>query len=268
MTWGSFGKVHLITLALAVAINIIIYFILRRKTRSIQILSLFTLSLFGAGYVVYGLISSGADIFKNLPLSFWAMSTLILPFAVLTRGKRICNLLLIWSASSIIALVFNTAMADTKVFSVEFIAYFIMHVLSAGIPILLFELKLVHRYTKIAKSIILLTIFVFTVVHILNLVINSMNGWAVSDGVNYMSTLAPTSEILNFFYAIIPSPYWYMILALPLLFGYIVYWYLPEILDARRRRKPLREKLKDIDEYYEEYEEEYIDEIIDEKYDW
>ena len=58
-----------------------------------------------------------------------------------------------------------------------------------------------------------------------------------------------------------------MVLTLPAVALYIVYWYLPEILDDRRRRKPLRKKLKDIDEYYEEYENEYIDEIIDEKYD-
>ena len=266
MTWGSFDNVHLITLALAVAINITIYFILNKKTRTTQILSLFALSLFGVGYIVYGLISSGADIIKNLPLSLGALSTLILPFAILTRGKRICNLLLIWSAGSIIALVFNTAMADIKVFSVEFITYFMMHTLSAGIPILLFELKLVQRYTKIAKSIIPFTVLVFTVVHILNLAINSINNWSLSEGVNYMATLAPTSELLNFFYAIIPSPYWYMILTLPLLAGYIVYWYLPEILDETRIRKPLRDKLKNIDEYYEEYEEEYIDEIINKKY--
>ncbi len=268
MPWGSFGNVHLITLALAVVINISIYFILRRKTRTVQILSLFTLSLFGVGYIVCGMLSGGANILKNLPLSFWSLSALLLPFAVLTRGKRTCNLLLIWSVGSILALVSNSAMADINVFSVEFIAYFMTHVLGAGIPILLFELNLVRRNTGTARSTIIFTVFVFTVVHVLNLVINSLNGWSVADGVNYMATLEPNSEILNFFYAIIPSSYWYMILVLPLMLVYIIYWYLPEILDERRRKKPFREKLKDIDEYYEEYEEEYIDEIIDEKYDW
>ena len=59
-----------------------------------------------------------------------------------------------------------------------------------------------------------------------------------------------------------------MVLALPLVAAYMVFWYLPEILDERRKNRILRGKLKDIDRYYDEYEEEYIDDIIDEKYDW
>lgn len=266
MPWGSFGTVHLITLALAVLLNVALYFILETFSRGKQILILFILSLFGAGVVIADIIANRADIIRHLPLSFWALNALLLPFAIFTRWKRIGNTLLVWSVSSIIALVVNTKMANVDVFSYEFIIYFLVHTLGAGIPIVMFELELVKRNPKNTKSIIFSTILLYTGAHIVNLIINSANGWSVNDGVNYMSTLHPTSELLDFFYALIPSEYWYMILALPALLLYIVYWYLPEILDRRRMRKPLREKLDDIDEYYDEYEEKYIDEIIDKKY--
>ena len=268
MTWGSFSTTHLITLALAVLINILIYLILRKKSRSMQIVSLFAISLIGIAFLVSNIIVNQSDWFKYLPLSFWALNTVLLPFAIITRGKRICNLLLIWSTSSMIALVFNSSMSNVNIFTGEFIIYFVMHMFGAGIPILLFELGLVKRDTKTIKSTLIATLGAYTIVHLVNLAINSANGWSVNQGVNYMNTLAPNSSLLYFFYAFIPSAYWYMILSLPLLLVYLVYWYLPEILDQRRQGKPLKEKLNDIDAYYDEYEEEYIDEIIDEKYDW
>lgn len=266
MPWGSFGTVHLVTLAIAVVINVLLYLILETTTKAKQTLILFILSLFGAGTVIADLIINKNDILRNLPLSFWALNALLLPIAVFTRGKRISNRLLIWSVASIIALVVNTQMANVDVFSWEFAIYFTKHTLGAGIPILLFELQLTRRDTKTVKSTVFSTLIVFTAVHAINLIINSLNGWSVNDGVNYMATLSPNSALFDFFYAIIPSEYWYMVLALPALSLYILYWYLPEILDQRRRKKPLREKIDDIDEYYEEYEEEYIDEIIKKKY--
>ena len=266
MTWGSFSNIHLLTLAIAVLVNVLIYLILKRNTRAKQILALFVLSLIGVAFVLYTMLADKDNIIRNLPLHFWALNMLILPFAVLTREKSICNLLLIWSAGSVVSLVFNTAMANVELLSFEFLIYFTMHMFGAGIPILLFELGLVKRDTKTVQSTIGLSVIAYVLVHCANLLINSANGWTVSDGVNYMSTLEPTSSLLSFFYAIMPAPFWYMLLALPVLCLYVLYWYLPEILDERRRRRPLRTKLKDIDRYYEEYEEKYIEEILDKKY--
>ena len=268
MTWGSFSTTHMATLLLAVVFNIVVYFMLKKNRRSVQILTLFALSLFGAGILLNNILTNPSDWLKQLPLNFWGLNIVLLPIAVFTRGKRICNLLLIWSASSMMALVFNSAMENVDILSMNFVMYFTMHMLGCGIPILLFELNLVKRDTRTVKSTLITTIGVYTIVHGTNIVINSVNQWSALHGVNYMSSLAPSSPISYFFYAIIPAEYWYMILALPLLLIYIGYWYLPEILDQRKRRKPLRSKLKDIDSYYDEYEDEYIDEIIDKKYHW
>ena len=267
MTWGSFSNTHLLTLALAMLVNVLIYLILKRNTRSKQILALFIFSLFGAGFVIYDIVMNSADILRNLPFTFWGLNALLLPIAVLTRGRKICNLLLIWSAGSISALVFNTAMANVELLTFDFMIYFTMHMFGAGVPILLFELNLVKRDTDTVKPTLVATFVVYTMVHFFNLIVNSVNGWSVGEGVNYMATLEPNSALLGFFFALIPSAYWYMVLTLPLILIYIGYWYLPEILDQRRRRKPLRRKLKDINKYYDELEEEFIDEIIDEKYD-
>lgn len=262
MTWGSFSNTHLLTLGLALLVNILIYLILKRNTRKKQILALFIFSLFGVGFIVYEMLSSGADILKHLPLSFEMISIILLPIAILTRWKRLCNLLLVWSAGSILALVFNSSMAHLELPTFEFVTYFTMHLFGAGIPILLFELNLVRRETKTIKPTVIFTLIMYTAIHLFNLIVNNVNGWSVANGVNYMSTLAPTTATLDFFYAIIPSAYWYMILALPLFLLYVLYWYLPEILDNRRRRRPLRKKLDDIDKYYDNLEDEYIDRII------
>ena len=266
MVWGSFGTVHLVTLALAVLINVAIYFLLMRTTRAKRLVILFILSLFGAGMVVVNVMNNSSDILRNLPLSFWALNALLLPIAVFLHSKRICNLLLIWSVASILALVLNSDMKNVEVFSVEFLVYYTMHVLGAGIPILIFETGIVKRDPRTVKSSLTLTIITFVAVHLTNIFINISNDWSVSEGVNYMSSLAPTSTILNFFYALIPSAFWYMIFVLPLILLYMLYWYLPEILEERKMKSSLREKLEDIDEYYEEYEEEYIDDMIDKKY--
>ena len=268
MPWGSFGTVHLATLAIAVVLNVLIYLSIRKKSRTRQVLTLFFLSLISAGFVLVGVFGSPLNIFKALPISFWGLNAVLLPYAILTRGKKICNILLLWSVGSVMALVFNSSMAHVDVFSGEFIIFFIMHVLGAGIPILLFELGLVTRDTRTVKTTLLVTFLAYTGAHLANLAINSANGWSVKEGVNYLSTLAPSSHLLHFFYTIIPAEYWYMVLALPLVVAYMVFWYLPEILDERRKNRALRGKLKDIDRYYDEYEEEYIDDIIDEKYDW
>ena len=266
MLWGSFDKVHLTTLVVAVILNIILYFILKSKSRAKQIITLFVLSLFGAGIVIYTVLINKENVFKYLPLDFWALNAILVPLAVLFRGKRLCNILLIWSFSSMLALVFNGDMASVKLLSWDFVSYYTMHMFGASIPILLFELNLTKRDTDTIKVSMGATILAYIAVHIANIVINSANGWSVADGVNYMDTLAPGNALLSFFYALIPLPLWYMVLALPLLILYLLYWYLPELLDERRRKRPIRKKLRDIDKFYEEYEEEYIEEIIDKKY--
>ena len=269
MIWGSFGKVHIATLIAAILINLILFLFLRKKSRRTQILVLFTCSLFGIGAIIFDLMHWNSPI-EHLPLHLGSLMAILLPYAVLSRKKWACNLLLFWSLGSYLALIFNASMADVQLFSWEFVFYYFQHLLEAGIPVLLFALDLVDRDTKTIKISLSVSIVIYTIVHFINLAINSANilgptGEIIK--VNYLYSVTPTNELLNFFYLLIPSPYWYMFLTLPIIFLYLIWWYLPEMLDDRRRQRYLRMKLKAVDEYYDEYYDEYVDEIIEEEYD-
>lgn len=268
LVWGSFGKLHIATLILAVLINVAIFLVLRKLSRKKQILILFILSLSGIAAIIYNLLAWNSP-FEYLPLHLCSLNAMLLPFAVLFRKKWSCNLLLLWSLGSYVALVLNMSMAEAKIFSWPFFFYYFPHVLEAGIPLMLFGLKLVEKDFRTIKSTVVITFSVYTVIHFINVAINSANILGPNGDVikvNYMFSITPDNPLLNFFYLIIPSSYWYMFLVIPIIIIYLGWWYLPELLDYRRKTKSLRRKLKAIDEYYDEYEEEYIEEIIEEKY--
>ena len=255
MTWGTFSNTHIATLVLGFAAILIIYFVLVSKSRRSQILTLFAISLACAGGVIYTMFNSD-DMVHNLPLELWSLSALLLPYAIITRHKWCCNLLLLWPVQSLILLVFNYDKASMNVFSVDFLIYFFTHVLIFGIPLVMFWLRLVHRNYKYIKRSLIITVLVYTAVHFAN----------VALGTNYLYSRGPNGNaFLAFFYTFVPE-YWYMFSMLPFFMFYLGWWYLPEILDHRRKRKRLKTKLKQIDDYYDEYEDEYIDEIIEEKY--
>jgi uncharacterized membrane protein YwaF len=267
-SWGSFGKIHIATLIFAVVFNLLLFLVLKNKRRKFQIISLFLISFAGIAAIAYNFIDSGS-LYESLPLEFWALNALILPLAVLFRKKWICNLSLIWSLGSILALVFNSEMARVKVFTWGFFFYYMPHVLCAGIPLILFGLRLVSLDFKTIKSTLLITLAAYTFTHFVNVAINSaefVNAAGEIIKVNYMNSVYPTNKFFNFLYIILPSPYWYMFLTLPIIFFFLIWWYLPDMLDYLRTTKGLRSRLRALDEYYKEYEEEYIDEIIKEKY--
>lgn len=278
MTWGTFSTLHIITLVLSVAINIALYFILRKQTRRVQIITLFILSFAGVGAILFNLLAWGSP-WEYLPLHLCSLNAMLLPVAVLTRNKKICNLLLLWSLGAYIALILNYAMGDIEIFSWTFFFYYFPHTLEAGIPILLFALGLVDRDYKTIKSTLIVTFVSYTIIHFINLAVNSA-GFVDPEGerivVNYMFSLSPTNPFLKLIWGIwatitsifpfaIGPEYFYMILALPVILIYLGWWYLPELLDARRKRKIFKSKLDAVDEFYDEYEEEYIEEIIDRK---
>lgn len=266
--WGTFDEVHISTLVGVVFINLVLFLILRKLTRKKQILILFLLSFAGIANIAYNIWSSHS-LYENLPLNFWSLNAIILPFAVLFRPKWACNLSLFWSLGSYFALIFNMNRASMDVFSVAFVFFYAAHLVGIGIPILLFELELVEKDFRTMKYTISFTLLAYTLAHIINVAINSAEVLGPTGEiikVNYFSSIAPTDKILSFFYAIVNSPYWYMFLTIPVFILYMVWWYLPELLDYRRRTAGLRRKLKAIDKYYDEYKEEYIDEIIEEKY--
>lgn len=265
MLWGTFTPTHIATLVLAVIIVVAIYVALSFLTRKRQIITLFILSFVGIGAIIYNILYEGG-VAQNLPLNFWSLSALILPYAILTRQKWCCNLLLFWSLESLFALVLNHSMADTPILSIKFVVYFLSHMLIFGIPILLFALGLVDRDLRTVKSTLSLAFLTYTFVHFVNVAINSaglLNSFGDAVNVNYMYSITPANAFLNILYLIIPSSYWYMFLILPFVLFYVCWLYMPEILEYMKRRRILKAKLRAVNEYYDEYKEEYIEEIIE-----
>lgn len=254
--WGNFTAIHIMSLVFALAVVVALFLSLVNKPRRTQILLLFTISLFIAGSTIYNALTSD-NVIQNLPLSLWGFTALLLPYAVLKRKPWVCNLLLLWSVESILLLVYNQDKADMNIFTFEFLGYFLTHIFVAGIPLVMFWLKLVRRDCKYIQISLIITTLVYTAVHFFN----------VAFGTNYLYSMNHEGiELFAFFRALIPNDYWYMFLMIPVFFLYLAWWYFPEILDERRKRKRLKQRLKSIDKYYDEYEDEYIDEIIEEKY--
>ena len=239
MVWGSFGLTHILTLIFGVLINVALYFLLRKASEKVQIWVLFILSFSGISAIIYNLVTWNSP-FEYLPLHLCSLNAMLLPFAVWFRKKWCCNLLLLWSLGSYVALILNMSMATAELTSAPFFFYYFPHVLEAGIPILLFALKLVEKEPKTIGSTLMITFSVYTIIHFINVAINSANLLDPSGNiiqVNYMFSITPNNPLLNLFWSIIPHPYWYMYLAIPIIIIYLGCWYLPQILKNIKYKK-------------------------------
>ena len=239
MTWGSFGATHIVTLIFAVLINVLLFFILKKMNQKTQIIILTILSFSGISAIIYNLVTWNSP-WEYLPLHLCSLNAMLLPFAVVFRKKWACNLLLLWSLGSYVALILNMNMATAELTSWPFFFYYFPHVLESGIPILLFALKLAEKDYKTIKSTLIITFSVYTIIHLINVAINSANILGPNGDiiqVNYMFSVTPDNPVLQLFYSIIPSSYWYMYLAIPIIILYLCCWYLPQIITAVKNKK-------------------------------
>lgn len=242
MVWGHFGVVHIGTLFIAAAFITALYFLLRRASRKIQIFTLGVFSFVGIAAIFFHL-SMSPDPVLHLPLHLCSIGAALLPFAVFTRAKTVCNLLLVWSMGAAGALIFNEVMATVPVLGWEFFFYYVPHVAEWGIPVLLFSLRLVEKDVKSMLLALLITLLIYTGVHFANVGINAYirsAGRVDAAGnllfVNYMYTLTPVNGILQSLYNALPYRYWYMYLTLPLIVAYLGVLYAKEIVLFIRAR--------------------------------
>ncbi len=229
MKWGFFTPAHILTLVLAAAMLTALYYGLRNKSQKIQTAVLFPLSLSGIAAIVFNLLRWGSPL-EYLPLHLCSINALLLPFAVLTRNKTICNLLLVWCLGALVALIANFEMAEAVLFSESFNFYFFPHVFEFGIPVLLFKLGLAKKDPQCIGSTLTITMFLYTLVHLCNLVINRYCA-LVGNGirVNYMFSMEPTNPLVALFYKLIPHQYWHMYLVIPIVLVYLLAVYAPQL---------------------------------------
>ena len=247
MTWGSFGRVHIATLILAVLLIALLYVILKNKSPKVQTAVLFVLSFAGNAATVYNLVAWGSPL-DYLPLHLCAINGLLLPIAVITRNQKLCNLLLLWSLGAFVALVANGTMAAAKITDLPFLFYYFAHVSELGVPILLFSLGLARKDPKCIGSTLAITWGAYTAIYGINKLINFLcEAYQVTrpDGsliqVNYMYSMGPIDPLSGALWSIIPCEYWYMLLALPIIAVYLVAVYAPQF--ARSRRYALRQTM-------------------------
>ena len=243
MLWGSYGVVHIASLLISAAIIVGLYFVLRKCSERVKTIVLFILSFSGISAIIFNLVTWGSPI-EYLPFHMCSISAMLLPFAVITRNKVINNLLLLWCLGALIALVLNQAQANYEIFSWTFFFYYFPHTLEVGIPILMFALGLVKKDVKYIGSTLGLTLYLYTTVHLLNVLLNNyaeannIVDWAGNVvKLNYMYSIDPTNPVLQIMYNLIPHPYWYMLVATPFILLYLTLVYLPEIIRAVKNKK-------------------------------
>jgi uncharacterized membrane protein YwaF len=243
MKWGFFSLTHISTLLLAVVITVGLYYLLRKASHNVQIAVLGVLSLSGIAAILFNLFKWGSPI-EYLPLHLCSLTALILPFAVLTRNRIICNLSLLWSLGAILAVVVNNAQAEYEIFSLTFLFYYFPHVLEFAIPVLLFKLKLAKKDVKTIGWTVVITMSVFTLIHWANLWLNAycvekqLMDWAGNIvQVNYMYSIFPENPVMQVCYNLLPVPYWYMWLLLPVILIYLCLLYIPQLRQLYRERK-------------------------------
>lgn len=242
MLWGTFGATHIITLVLSAVMNILLYLILKNKNKKTQTAVLFIISLSGMAAIMFNLLRWGSPI-EYLPFHLCSLTAMVLPIAVLTKNKALGNLLLLWSLGALAALVMNQGQAHYEIFSDTFLFYYFPHTFEFGIPILLFKLGLIEKDPKCIGSTLGITLGAYTAIHFINLGINSYcleNQILDSAGeiiqVNYMYSVTPSIPILQTFYNIIPHPYWYLLMAVPIILVYLGAVYMPDFIRMLRKK--------------------------------
>lgn len=242
MKWGSFGIVHILSLIIGAAMVVGLYFIVRRRSAKVQTIILGILSFSGIIAVSYDFFAWGSP-FQYLPLHLCSLNAMVLPIAVFTRNKTLCNLLLLWSLGALMALVINTVMAEATLFSPAFCVYYFSHVLEFGIPILLFKLGLVKKDVKCILSTLGITLCVYTLIHFANVNLNAyfiaeqvLNPAGELVQVNYMYSLWPENPLLELFWSWNPNVYWYMMPVVGIVVIYLVGVYWKQILALFKKK--------------------------------
>ena len=243
MTWGFFSIAHIASLVLAVALIVALYFILRKVNDTIKTIVLGILSFSGIAAIIFNLVVWDSPL-EYLPFHLCSLNAMVLPIAVFSKNKTLNNLLLLWSLGALVALFINTSVAEAEICSWTFAFYYFPHVLEFGIPVLMFLFKLVKKDVKCIITTLGITIASYTVIHFINLWINSYTAannivdWAGNViEVNYMYSIKPDNPVLALFYQILPYEYWYMYLAVVVVAVYLVCVYLPDIIKLIKAKK-------------------------------
>lgn len=254
MPWGTFTPQHTVTLLLSVAMIVGLHFFLRGRAPRMQTAVLFVLSFAGIVAILFNLLMWGFPL-EYLPLHMCSVNAVLLPVTVLSKNRFLGSLTLFWCLGAALALIVNTGQADFVIPSWAFFLYYIPHTLEIAVPVLLFTTGLIRFDFRTTPMTVVITMGIYTVVHFANL---ALNRYAQANGIlnyfgeiarlNYMFSLSPDGNpLLEFFWRVIPYPYWYMYGAIPLIVLYLgLIWAITRCA-ARLRREKKPEKLATVE---------------------
>ena len=249
MTWGPvFGWLHILTLVLAAGIIVGLYFLLKCMGEKLRFFTLFVLSFAGIGAIVYNLVKWGSPL-QYLPLHMCSINAILLPITVATRNKTLGNLLILWCVGALMALLFTYGQMNYEIFSMTFAIYYFPHILEFAIPIFLFAFKMIKLDWHCILSTLLITIGIYTFVHLCNL---GVNAYCLANNVldwkgegnrgKHMYSIEPSVAPLPLFWSLIPYSYWYMYAVFPVIAVILLIVYLPSMIKGRRQNKKKKAK--------------------------
>lgn len=250
MPWGTFTPQHIVTLLLSVSLIVGLHYFLRHRTPRVQTAVLFVLSFAGIAAIVFNLLMWGFPL-EYLPLHMCSIHALLLPATVLSKNRILGSLTLLWCLGAVLALIVNTGQADFVIPSATFFFFYIPHTLEIAVPVLLFTTGLIRFDFRTTPITVALTMGIYTLVHIANLFLNRfvqangiLNYFGEIAQINYMFSLSPEGNpLLELFWKIIPHPYWYMYMSIPLILAYFaLIWAITRIaarMKAGRRGREL-----------------------------
>ena len=247
LVWGApFQTVHLITLAIAAALIVGFYFLLKYLPERARYYTILAMSFSGIVAIIYNLAAWGSPL-EYLPFHMCSILAIMLPITVLTRSRYMGNLLLVWCLGSLLALIINHASGHFIIPSAAFFIYYIPHVFEFGVVIYLFKFGYVKKDYKCIPVTVGATVVIYTIVHLINVALtryveaNEIVDYAGNLlTFNYMFSMTPDNPVLALFWKVIPHPYWYMYCAVVVLVVYLVVLYLPQIVKeivAKRKMK-------------------------------
>lgn len=246
MKWGFFTPTHIVTLILALVMNMGLYLLLKGRSKKVQTMALLPFSLLGVAAIVFNLVKWGSPL-EYLPLHLCSINAVLLPIVVVTRNKTLGNLLLVWCLGALAALVMNFEMKDVELFSQTFFYYYFPHVFEFGVPLLLIKLGLIRKDPRCIGSTLLLTMLIYTGVHVCNKLINGycfandvVNSSGVLIQVNYMFSVVPSNPLVALFHKLVPYEYWYMYMVVPIVAGYLVVIYAPQLYALYQAKRNVR----------------------------
>ncbi len=234
-----FNLIHIIMCIVPIALFSILEKLLKNKTdkqkeKILLAIAFVNILLFVAYKIAMAVMYKPFIVWEHLPLQLCNINLILIPIALKTRNKLLCNYLYymsIWGAYAAVA-VFDTYFLGRSSVSFIVVAYFVYHGIIAVTPILMAKEGLFSPEKQmISKSIFLLLGFGLAMLCV-NLFFRSTG---ICPNANYFYTMGMEGNpILGKLMEIIPIPFLYSLPLMPVIYLFDLAIYMPFKKEKRK----------------------------------